>query len=124
MSAADLSDVVDELGNTTLAVTRRGRPTLSLGMYTPGATTTLAIPGVIWPATPRDVLSLPEGRRTERTVVAATKVALQGPTAPGDGLAGLQGDLIAYQGETFEVLRVEPWAEHGFYRSLAVKVGQ
>ncbi len=121
----DFSGVIDGMGNASLSITRRGLPTLGVnGVYIAASTTPLTVDGVVYPARPRDVLVLAEGRRSERAVVLLTKSALQGPTAPGNGVGGLQGDLLSYQGETFEILHTEPWTEHGFYRSVAVKAGQ
>ncbi len=116
----NLSGVIKRRSNITLAVTRRGVPVLGdNGEYTDGASSSILVRGLIYPARGREIQLLPEGRRNDLTMGFLSDVELL--TAE---VGGGEGDLMSYQGDTFEALKVDPWGEEGFWLTLWVKRNQ
>lgn len=112
----DASDVIASLDTGSYVVTRRAAATYDThGRAQPGGTSTITIDASVQPASGRDLLRLPEGRRSIETRVVFTPTAL---------LVGAQGaaneaDLIAIDGKTWEVQQVETWpGAVGYYRAI------
>lgn len=100
----DALDLIRSFGST-YTVTRRPRAQMVRGRAVPGTTSTLTIDACVQQATGRDLLRLPEGRRSIETRVVYSATAL---------LTGAQGgtneaDLVAIDGLSWEVQHVEPW---------------
>lgn len=80
----------------------------------------LSIKLVVTPATGRDILQLPEGQRTEATIVAFAADELRGSSVT----TGYPGDVIERGGEDWLILNVETWEQGTYYRALAQRVGR
>lgn len=63
----DVADLVASFTTGTYTVTRRVAATYTAGIATPGATSTFTIVAAVVPASGRDLLRLPEGRRSTET---------------------------------------------------------
>ncbi len=75
----------------------------------------------IQPATPQDLLRLPEGQRTKDSITIWTETVLQEP----DAISGAQGDTVYFGNRQYQVERIFQWADSGGYNKvLAQKVGQ
>lgn len=101
----DFGDLVQSFLTHTLTVTRRGASQVVRGRVVAPAPTTLTIAASVQPASGRDLLRLPEGRRTTETRVIYTTTQL---------LVGAQGganeaDLVQLDGNTWEIQMVEVW---------------
>jgi hypothetical protein len=122
MALFDLSGVVESFSLPDgLQITRRGVPTFTQGLMTAtgSAQTFTASPAFVHPTSGREVMGLPEGLRSRETITVYSAQALRGALEPG----GTQGDLVAYNGVTYEVQTAQPWADLGtYYRALATKV--
>lgn len=122
MPTFDLNGVVESFAFPGgITITRRGTPTRSHGLVTADGTRTtwVADPAFAHPVTGRALNVLPEGLRSHETLALYTTDALRTALDP----AGAQGDLVAYNGLTYEVQVTERWADNGaYYRSLATKV--
>ena len=101
----DLPDIIQSFGTGTYLVTRRAKAVFVAGRATPGATTTISIEASVQPATGRDLLRLPEGRRTQETRLVYTTTRL----TPGAQGAAYEADLVLIEGNTWEVQHVETW---------------
>lgn len=111
----DAADVIASLDTGTYAVTRRSAATYVLGRSQPGGTAPLTIDASVQPATGRDLLRLPEGRRTTETRVVYTPTPL---LVGGQGTAN-EADLIAIDGRTWEVQLAESWpGAPGYCRAI------
>jgi hypothetical protein len=101
----DAADLISDFATGTYTVTRRAAATLVKGRAQPGATSTLTVTASVQPASGRDLLRLPEGRRSIETRVVFTATQL---------LIGIEGaanesDLISIDGQTWEVQQVQSW---------------
>lgn len=122
MPTFDLSSVIDSFAFPAgLSITRRGIPTRSHGLVTVDGTASTWVeqPSFAHPVTGRALDVLPEGLRTHETLAVYTTTALRTAIDP----VGAQGDLVAYNGLTYEVQVTERWLDNGnYFRSLATKV--
>jgi hypothetical protein len=101
----DAGDLINDFATGTYTVTRRAAATMVKGRAVPGATSTLTIAASVQPASGRDLLQLPEGRRSVETRVVFTATEL---------LVGRQGapnecDHILIDGQDWEVQQVQSW---------------
>ncbi len=112
----DAGDVIASLDTGSYTVTRRARATFdSHGRAQAGGTSTLTIDASVQPASGRDLLRLPEGRRATETRVVYTPTAL---IVGGEGAAN-EADLIAIDGRTWEVQLAESWpGAMGYCRAI------
>jgi len=91
------------------------------GRFVAASPITFDIRASVQPARPDEIQRLPEGRRTSATIAVYSKAELKTANAP----QGNQPDLLSYRKESFQVESVEDWFElGGYYKALAVKVGQ
>ena len=99
----------------TFAVTRRAAPTYVDGILVPGSTSSLTIVARPRPATGRDLLRLPEGRRSVETRIFETTTLL----LVADQAGANNSDLVSIEGRLWEVQHVEEWprsvADAAFY---------
>lgn len=72
------------------------------GRWVEGAESILTIKTTVQPATPKDLLALPEGRRTRATFVLFTKTKMDTAEVENPYRIKLFGD-------EYEVVGVEPW---------------
>jgi hypothetical protein len=85
-----------------------------MGAWVPGATTTATITGQMQPLDDRTRQLLPEGVRLRARYVMHTTADVRGaiPTATGNPVAG---DLITWQGRTYQVYQDRDWNGQGSY---------
>jgi hypothetical protein len=112
INVADLMTDAD-LGGTTFA---RRRPTSSLAsegqVVVSYASASLA--GIVQPAATTDANLLPEGVRISDVQAFFTA----GDVSAGDGKSQLP-DVLQYGGQTFRVLHVQAFDQHGMRKALA-----
>lgn len=101
----DAADLINSFLTGTYQVTRRAKVATVKGRAQPPVVTSLQVPACVQPANGRDLLRLPELRRSieTRRVYTATelKIGFQG--------SAFESDLISIDGMTWEVQNVEPW---------------
>lgn len=119
-SVFDLTDVIDSLGTGEVVVERAVRP---IGFVNGNAVVDtpdpITIDANVQPASPRDLMRLPENDRTREIVIVFTKEALEvsSPTT------GKMGDVVRYADRRFEVIRREDWlVQSGHFRCWAAKI--
>lgn len=116
----DAADLIDSFSTGTYTVTRRDTPSYVAGVATAGGTSTFTITAAVVPSSGRDLLRLPEGRRSieSKTVYSATmlRVGEQG---------GPDADLISIDGANFEVQTSGQWPDvsTGFYVAIVQREG-
>lgn len=88
-------------------VTRRARTGFSRGLALPTEDVTMTIVASVQPATGRDLLRLPELRRSNETRVLFTATQLR----TGDAGEDHEADLVEVEGEQWEVQHVETWVQ-------------
>jgi hypothetical protein len=119
----DISDLISSFATNAAAaqyqVTRRAKSTMVRGRSVAGATTAVQITASVQPATGRDLLQLEEGRRSVETRVVFTSAQLM----IGAQGAPFESDLVAIDGRSWEVLKVESWeaspiGDGAFYRCI------
>jgi hypothetical protein len=103
----DAADLIDSFATGyTYAVTRRAKAKSDgRGRMLPGASSSLTIEASVQPASGRDLMRLPEGRRSVETRVVFTATQL----LVGAQNAAFESDLIAIEGRTWEVQQVASW---------------
>ncbi len=77
-------------------------------------TTTLSIfpaNGILTPATEKELMLLPEGKRSKNVI----KILTVEPLRDTDQ----DTDTIIYQGKRYKVFKSKPWQDYGFFRSFA-----
>lgn len=103
-----INSAIARLKTGTYTVTRIGNGTTVLGRYTPAASSTFPIDAVVQPLTPRTLIVLPEGVRSEDVRLIHTTTPLR--TRDNNG----EADAISIAGESFVVWRVSgPWTIRG-----------
>lgn len=73
--------------------------------------------GIVQPAQTTDALQLPEGVRIDDVNAFFCKDSI----TSGDGKATLP-DLLVYNGNTYQALKVQDFSPHGLYRALAQRI--
>lgn len=101
----DAASLISHFATGTYTVTRRASKTLERGRAEDGATSTLTIIASVQPASGRDLMRLPEGRRSVETRVVYTATQL----LIGAQGSGFESDLISIDGNTWEVQQVQSW---------------
>ena len=87
------------------------------GLYIEGATSNLTIPASVQPANAEDFQNLPEGERFGGSQLLYTLQELIG----SKDLAKAD-KILNYLGVDWKVVMVEPWAHHGYFKSMMVKI--
>lgn len=103
-----LTGVIGVFATGTYVVTRTAAGTLSSGVYTSGATSTVNITASVQPLNGRDRQVLPEGigQTDARKVITTTQLYAGGTT--------YEADKITIDGETWVVVHVDgPWIAFG-----------
>ena len=116
----DGTDLIESLSTGTYTITRRVAGSYVNGIYVPGATSTFTIIAAIVPATGRDLLRLPEGRRSVETrILFTTSTMLVGAQAGTN-----DADLVTVDGDVWEVQQSEAWkAATGYCRAIIQRAG-
>jgi len=94
---------------STYTVNRPSAGTRINGVWADGADVIVTITACIQPATPEDLLRLPEGRREQASIIVFTTDALQ----TEDKANALNPDRIVYDGAEWEVADVEDFSKYG-----------
>ena len=120
-----LVDTIDSLGTGTYTVTRRGRGTITDGVYTRGTiTSTFSIVAVVQPATGmqrvvpgKDMLAHDDGQTVDDVLALHTETLLFPPTPTGEA------DYVTLDSAQWIVFRVEKWDLAGqvFYRAVIAR---
>ena len=106
----DLAGLIADFATGSYTVTRRAAATTDgHGRNVAGATSSISIVAAVAPASGRDLLRLPEGRRANETRMVLTATAL---LVGGQGAAN-EADLISIDGASWEVQHVEVWRQPG-----------
>jgi hypothetical protein len=105
----DVASLIQRLSTGSYTVTHRAAPTTDgHGRTVAGAATTETAVAAVYPASGRDLLRLPEGRRSTETRVVITTTAL---TTGAQG--GVNADQVTLDGLLWEVQNCEPWQTPG-----------
>lgn len=115
----DLSDVIASFTTGTYVVTRASGP----GTYTGGRlvapnTTTLPVDACVQPTEGRDLRKLSEGERVReaKTVFSVDELKTRS--------AANAADVIAIDGDSYEVVKVQRFAELGnYWKTIVLKLG-
>ncbi len=83
----------------------------AIGIYVPGADSTLTINACVQPANGRDIERLPEGMRTKDMYRIYSDALLYSAESP----SGRPADVVEYKGDDLRVVRVERWGDVGNY---------
>lgn len=118
----DIAALVESFATGTYNVTRRAAATVNRhGIKVPGESTTIPIRASITPASGRDMIDLPEGRRAGETRTLYTTTAL----VVGGQDAEFEPDTVTIDGEEWEVQTVARWQIWGAsstgYRCLVAR---
>jgi hypothetical protein len=103
----NLIGVINSFATGTYTVSRRAVGTSTDGRYTPAAPTTFDIRASIQPVTGREIAALPEPRRGAEVKVVYTTTVLRTESPAG------AADVVAIDGENWEVWKVERWEAFG-----------
>ena len=106
-----VTNVLSNLATGTYQVIRRAVGTIEKGRVIAGDTSTLTIEASVQPAAGRDLLRLPEGRRTTETRTVFTSTEL---FVGGQGTAN-EADLLCIDDATWEVQHCEKWP--GYFKA-------
>lgn len=99
----------DGVTNGTCQLQRRQAGALFRGVAGPITSTLMTIQASVQPATGKDLLRLPEGRRANQTRVIFTTTEL----FVGDQGDPFLADVVMINGEPWEVQHVETWLQAG-----------
>jgi hypothetical protein len=94
----------------TYVLTRRQRAQVVRGVFQPTNDLTVNIKACVQPATGKDLLRLPEGRRANETRVLFTTSQLD----CGDVDSAFEADTVTIDGQPWEVQHVETFNQGGF----------
>jgi hypothetical protein len=90
------------------------------GRWMEGEPTVLDIIAVVQPLKSHEMVRVPEGRRTTGSVKLYSQTRLQ----TADAKKQRQPDRFCWNGDEYEVLSVDDWSQGGYYKAIAVEVGQ
>lgn len=117
----DTADLIRSFSTGPLglyAVTRRLATPFRRGLAQPTTDANFTVTASLQPASGKDLLRLPEGRRTNETRVLFTATQLY----TGDEGADYEADLVELDSQLWEVQHVEDWLQWaglaGFYRCI------
>jgi hypothetical protein len=115
----DLAGLVESFATGTYTVTRNPTAPFVRGVAQPSTQQTFAIRASVQPASGKDLLRLPEGRRSNETRVIYTTTKL----FVGDAGDDYEPDTVSIDGADWEVQHVETWVQAGLqgtgYRCIA-----
>lgn len=113
-----MSPEITAFATGTYTVTRAGGPGSYVdGVFVPASTSSTSVLAMVAPLDGRELLRLPEGLRSKELKQVFTIAALRVSAAEE------RPDVVSIDGDSWQVERVERWAELGnFYRSIVSKV--
>jgi hypothetical protein len=118
VNTADLISSFSTGSSGLYTVTRRQSGSFLRGIAQATTDATFTITASIQPASGKDLLRLPEGRRADETRTLYTATQLY----TGDQGLGYEADLISLNGELWEVQHIEDWlqwaGQPGGYRCI------
>lgn len=116
----DAADLISSLSTGSYVVTRTATGTFSHAIAVPGESSMLSIEAAVYPATGRDLLRLPELRRSIETKIVFTTTRLYAGAEQGTGSeANYEADQITIDGDAFEVQQSGAWPGMvGYYRAV------
>ena len=116
----NLDGVIDSLDTGTIEVERQRPVAYVQGNAVQPAPTIFTVERVnVQPATPRDLLRLPENDRSRETIIIFTAERLEVSSTK----TGRRGDVVRWSDRRYEVTRREDWApQSGHFRCWAQKV--
>lgn len=103
-----------------LRIVRSNPGTYENGRWTEGEKEVLTIIAVVQPLKSHEMVRVPEGRRTTGALKVYTMSRLQ----TADVKKQVQPDRFCWHGDEFEILAVDDMSYGGYYRGIAVEVGQ
>jgi hypothetical protein len=116
----DATDLIASLSTGTYVVTRRPAAAYVDGIATPSVPTTFKIVAAVVPASGRDLLRLPEGRRSTETRNVYTST----PLYVGAQASGFEADLVSIGSDSWECQLVESWPSvAGYYHAIVQRAG-
>ena len=105
--------------NQPVTVHRTSVGSYTKGVYTEGSTSTEVIQASVQPASPNDLLPLPEGRRNAKAfrLYTATPLRLVTDANP---------DRVVLFSEEYEVMHAAPWRNNviSHYKFIVSKIGE
>lgn len=111
---------LDVVAGDVIDVTSRSGGAYTQGRWISAAPTTVSgVAATVQPANGRDLLRLPENRRTSEAV----RIITRQPLSAGDEQAGREADRVTYLGLEYEVGHVASWSGV-FVDAVAVLLGQ
>lgn len=90
------------------------------GRWTDGEPTVIDLIAVVQPLAAHEMVRVPEGRRTTGTLKLYSLTRFQ----TADVKLQRQPDRFCWHGDEYEILSVEDWAQGGYFKAIAVEVGQ
>ncbi len=127
MITLDCADLISSLSTdgTPYTITRTALGVFTAGVAVPGAVTSLTVDAAVYQATGRDLLLLPEARRSESQMIIFTVTRLYTGAEAGTGSeATYQADKITIGGLLYEVHECGSWpGQPGFFRAVAQALG-
>lgn len=117
----DAADLIASFATGTYTVTRRVRANFVAGRPVAGATSSFTVTACVQSANGRDLMRLPELRRSMDTCVIYTATELK----VGAQNSANESDLIAIDGISWEIQHVEAWPQtrNLYWRCIAQAAG-
>lgn len=108
MANLDVSEVVSDPDFADdFVVTRQPETVNNFGESTTPANQTIKTFGTVTMANPDDLLRLPEGDRSDRTISIVTQFRLQAASP------GIKADIVTWRGNNYLVKLVDPYVQFG-----------
>lgn len=107
------ADIIDDFTTGSYSVARKTSNGYDIhGRALPGTPSTLTITASVQPLTGKDLMTLPEGQRSEQTQWLYTSTELR------TGASASSPDIVTIDGEPWTVVSVETWRtpDETFYK--------
>lgn len=114
MSLVDVSELMDDPDFARTFTLRRPTTTLANEGEVSNTYDDADLVGIVQPARPDDVQFLPEGVRLANLI----SVWSASEMIPGDG-TGTLPDVVVVDGQSYRVVKCEPWGGNGYFRVFA-----
>lgn len=121
MMKTALKKGVFDLHEVDLLLKRRSTGSYTNGKWIDTVYTDMWIRAIVENASPEDLMDLPENRRTEESITIFSRSQLFNANL----ISKIQPDRVVWNSKVYEVHKVIDWDEQGgYFKSIAVKVGQ